>query len=299
MHFTYITPQADGQGDLCQGDVLKRTPELEEVFESYHPHYSSNQSNRYFLVLTQTCDLVRGRGDPCKARYISVAPVRPLSFVIERHILELEECDIQSELPICTGRNKSKLQMLLERIFNNNDSDYFYLNSEPTAEFPENCCAFLRIPVALRAKEHYETCLNARLLSLSEPFQAKLGWLVGQLFSRVGTQDWEREKLSLMVKEALANSAVWIDDKQIKQLKKKIKDWSKENPEEQLSIENIKLLVRKLKPKKQQVLDRLSDILRNDKSIQKLIEEGLLSEDSLGKVVSRVSQDPTIANLLK
>ena len=176
MHFTYRDPGIDPESELNlrQGDVLECTASLTEVLNTYHKHYAENVNNRYFLVLTQSCDLVQGRGDPCKARYISIAPARPLSLVVERAIRTLAEDDINVELPVCTEKARSRLSQFLERLLNNNEPDYFYLHNDPVLNFPEPCCTFLRLPIALRAKEHYQMCIDARLFGLNESFQAKL-----------------------------------------------------------------------------------------------------------------------------
>ena len=63
--------------------------------------------------------------------------------------------------------------------------------------------AMLRIEIALHTK-HYDTLLSSRRGRLKPAFQAKLGWLVGNLYSRVGTEDWsepderKREKNSII-----------------------------------------------------------------------------------------------------
>ena len=48
----------------------------------------------------------------------------------------------------------------------------------------------LRVSIALR-RQHYETICQARRLSLIDSYSAKLGWLVGNLYSRIATKDWE------------------------------------------------------------------------------------------------------------
>jgi len=48
----------------------------------------------------------------------------------------------------------------------------------------------LQVSVALKSQEHYGELVKARRGRLVEQFQSKLGWLIGNLFSRVATQDW-------------------------------------------------------------------------------------------------------------
>jgi len=56
--------------------------------------------------------------------------------------------------------------------------------------------ALLQVSIALRAHEHYDTLRLARCGRLTPEFRARLGWLIGNLYSRVATEDIapEREK---------------------------------------------------------------------------------------------------------
>jgi len=42
--------------------------------------------------------------------------------------------------------------------------------------------------------QHYDEILHARKLSMNDTAANKLGWMAGQLFSRVPTPDWEELK---------------------------------------------------------------------------------------------------------
>src|SRR5687767_2111729 len=112
MHFSYSAP-APG-ADLRQGDILIRSEQMEGVLRAVHPHYFEKPTNRYFIVLTQDCDLVRRDGKVCDSRYITIAPARPLSALLSRQLAVLAERGISTDLPVCTIRSKNKLQMFLE-----------------------------------------------------------------------------------------------------------------------------------------------------------------------------------------
>lgn len=109
MHFTYCV---DANEDLMQGDILRKTPEIDRVLNEAHPYYFQNKNNKYLIVLTQSCDLVRRpENDPCAARYISIAPVRPLSLVIERQVQVLIDKDLATDqLPVCSLRQQNYWQ---------------------------------------------------------------------------------------------------------------------------------------------------------------------------------------------
>src|SRR6266567_6106288 len=89
-HWTYKSPE----GDLCQGDVLKKTDVIRAVLEQVHPHYLKDDYT-HFVVLTQTCDLVRREGGRCGSRYITLAAVRPLEVAVRRELLKYQKSELE------------------------------------------------------------------------------------------------------------------------------------------------------------------------------------------------------------
>ena len=73
----------------------------------------------------------------------------------------------------------------------------------------------------------YDACLEARVLALSEEFRAKLGWLVGHIYSRVGTQDWPRKAASTLVNQHLNNICQWVDPQHLSAAEKRYKNDSR------------------------------------------------------------------------
>jgi hypothetical protein len=190
---------------------LQRTSALDELLKTVHPHFYQHPKNRYFLVLTQSCDLVVRQGGQCKAPYISLAPVRSLDLVLDRQLAQSSLENVKAELPVVTAKSKQKLSDFLYRLFNNNEPGYFYLDSRDTA-LDVDCVAFLNLSIAIKTELHFQTCLDAKILQLNDTFQAKLGWLVGQMYSRVGTRDWEPKSLDVKVGHTLKDAAIWIED---------------------------------------------------------------------------------------
>jgi hypothetical protein len=224
MHFTY---EAQPRSDLQQGDLIQRTEAVEALLREVHPHYFQSPNYRYFLVLTQSCDLARRDGKACNGRYITIAAVRPLRTAIEREVQKLQHTDIERRLGFCSNDRQAKLTQFMERLLNNNEEDYFYLHREQSAGLVEDHCAFLQLSIALRAQTHYATLLAARILSLKESFQHKLGYLVGTLYSRVGTEDWlEKQQEAVQFRELTQQPAkdpdlvLWLD----KDVHKKVLD---------------------------------------------------------------------------
>lgn len=203
--------------DLQQGDLLSKQG-LTEILRVVHPHYLGEEYT-HFLVLTQTCDLVR-RGENCKTRYVSLAAVRPAEIVLQREIQKYQD-DFAKKGMLCSRNKRFLLEQLLARLLNNNEPEYFFLRREDALNLHDDSCAFLRLSVSIRAYQHYDACLAARVVSLTEPFQAKLGWLIGNMFSRIGTEDWVPEHVSdsqftQMIAERLDQLCVWVDDAKLR-----------------------------------------------------------------------------------
>lgn len=202
MHWTY---EAGVSGaDLEQGDFLAVTPELTQLLSEVHAHFT-HEKFLGFLVTTQTCDLVRHGGKPPKSPYISIAAIRSLRSTFPR-LLAMECPPIQPTLTIFPASRKLDAKKLLHRIFNQNEAaiGLFYLHPDNEAGIGDACVAMLRVTVSLRA-EHYEELVRARRVHLKPAFQAKLGWLLGNLYGRAAAPDWSDQPGGSVALEALVN----------------------------------------------------------------------------------------------
>lgn len=217
-HFTYAI-ELDRK-NLRQGDVLSKTGGLLELIKKVHPHYALDEYT-HFQVLTQSCDLVRRRKNECKSRYISLAAVRGIDVVIKRLVEEIKNEDhikIDGK-SFCPDKYKRVLADSLRKIYNNNDKNLFFLKSSLEDGLKEDSCTFLHLSIAIRAYEHYDLCLSSKILELTENFQSKLGWLVGNLYSRVGTEDYvpgalpDNELFDNFIYETLESHVGWIPEK--------------------------------------------------------------------------------------
>jgi len=215
MHFTYCLPPE--HGDLQQGDVLAKSGEMHKILKTVHPHYLREDYSN-FLVLTQTCDLVRR--PECKSPYITLAAVRPLEIVLRRELQKFQS-PLAAAAGMCSVRARDNVLRFVGRLLNNNEEEYFYLHQEPAKGMAENACAFLRLSISIQAEKHYKACLHARMLSLTSVFQAKLGWLTGNIYSRVGTEDWTpnnyaKSEFDQITKEIVDGYTYWIDDERLR-----------------------------------------------------------------------------------
>lgn len=222
VHFTY-KEECDACS-LCQGDLLKITDELREVLKEIHPYFL-NVQYKYFMVLTQSCDLVR-RGNKCKTPYITLAAVKNFDDFFESLLKKNKLAEDVNGLLLMDTKNWGRAYQLLERIYNNTEPDYFFLYKDGSLGLPNSMIASLKVSIALKSQLHYEKCLSAKVLELSDEFKAKLGWLVGNIYSRVGTTDWvsiitepERKK---MLSDELKSHCVIGEKVQIDALKNEI-----------------------------------------------------------------------------
>lgn len=188
MHFTYDGESFD-KTILKQGDLLTKTPELNAILEKYHNYFSKDQYT-HFLVLTQTCDLILRKGGDYKARYITLAAVRPLEDAIEKQLAGAEGAQTPDGRVYFSDRHREKLTEFLRKLHNNNDPHHFFLKAAPDHGLTNDSCSFLQLSVPIKTIDHYKTCCAAKCLQLNEGFRAKLGFLVGDLYSRVGTEDY-------------------------------------------------------------------------------------------------------------
>ncbi len=287
-HFTYTSKTS---ADLVQGDVLSRTEELVSLLKEVHPHYTQPDYT-HFLVLTQTCDLVRRDGKPCKSRYITLAGIRPLSLLLGYEVEEYQDPFLH-HANICSMKNREQLERFLHRLFNNNEPDYFYLHDDVVLKFPDRSCAFLRLAISLRAREHYNLCLGARLFSLAEPFTAKLGWLIGNMYSRIGTEDWVPEHATIndfrkQISDILDSHCKFYDDAQIKLARSNIgSEW------QEIDAETLRTHIDKVRvaSRRDKVLDGVIKVLQEKKIIT--------DEAEARKIRTSLSNDPGIAQALK
>lgn len=220
FHWTYRHID-DATSDLQQGDILYPSEELRQVFREVHPFF---QDAKYlaFMVITQSCDLVRRKRSTCRAKHIEICVVRDLATVLPR-LLE-DACGTPIKR-VFRHECRRQFDELLERITNQNEQSYglFYLHPDAEAQVSVASVAMLRISIALRA-DHYDRVVKARTGRLTGEFQAKLGWLIGNLYSRVGTTDWSEEghetyhaELLTGLKEQFART-IWASEDAVRAL---------------------------------------------------------------------------------
>lgn len=248
------TPRLDV---LEQGDLLRRSPEVVALLEKYHPYYANHPQNVFFAVLTQSCDLVR-RGERCAARYISLAPVRPLRAILRREFEGTLHNVGPGRQPFGSHRTRTTIEQFLERLFRNNEPPFFFYEPAHAAGVAEEMCAMLALPVSLKP-EHYETLLKAKLVGVEDVFQAKLGWLLGQMYSRVGTPDFDTPVISKMVRAYMDGAALWLEDGEVKSLVEEVVAHDAMPNAPPLGAKELGTMIAKLPKRKSLVIDAVLD----------------------------------------
>lgn len=288
VHFCYADTAEFEADQLLQGDVLKRTPALEAVLSAVHPHFHNHNQNLFFMVQTQSCDLVRRGTEQPNALYVNIAPVRSIDEVLSREVAGLQLGAVRSEIPLMTQRSRTKLSEFARRLLNNNVPHYFYLDGAGT-QLGRDCCAFLRLSIPIKTDLHYQTCLDAKILQLTDAFQAKLGSLIGQLFSRVGTKDWNPEAMEAKVREMLNNLAHWIPDDKVKHLRSEFDARAQNDASHVLTVAEITTILRGAPNIKKVVHEKVVEI-----AVQSLG----LDEAASRKLMGRLKADPVLNKTL-
>lgn len=293
MHWTY-EESLDPLSDLRQGDILEPTQDLKDVFSLVHPHFR-NPKYSAFLIITQSCDLVRRKGKILPdIQHISVSVVRPLESVL--HDLLSQVCDRIVD-KVYLKESKLYAHQLLQRIFNQNEQalGIFYLHPDPAVRISIPSVALLRIKITLRT-EHYNVLISARRGRLQPSFRNKLGWLLGNLYSRIGTPDWsesesKQKELNRMIKDYIDDdeddAPLWVP-----------KMWLDSAMENGINIEGI--------PKSQiiEVLNKHKPPELREQAISHILrvirESGIIEDDeALTRIGNRLRNDGPFTRVLK
>ena len=215
-HYVYDDPDPT---QLAQGDVLRRSEALVDLLDQYHPHYAAHPDYQFFAVLTQSCDLVRRGGKPPKCKYVTIAAARTLEETLLREAAKSQK-EWQRQTKVIGGRERNSLLMFLHRLLDNNEPGYFYLHEDQQLGIHRSCCVVLPLAVSVRA-QHYDMLVEAKIAQIKDTFQAKLGWLIGNMYGRVGTTEWDSQypdnPLKDVVKTVLDGTLFSVTDEQIKE----------------------------------------------------------------------------------
>ena len=297
MRFLFASNDRIDNSSLNQGDIIKKTNEVASAILPAHAYYAEAEDYTHFIVLTQSCDLVRRRG-AIRAPYITIAAVRPLSVTIEKFFSNVSTKLERTEIEVAKLSLKRKLDLLLERVLHNTEENLFFIPEDGSDNINEDLCAYLHLSIALRP-EHYETLLASKIAQLDDVFRAKLGWLKGNIYSRVATPDIEEYlsnaeeyKQQFYEKHTPKDDYLWLSPLQLERLKKQIKIFAINNGIELLN-----------KAQAQAIVDEIpTDIeIISEYIMERLILNGILDKED-GKLIRRaktiIKNVPALRQLL-
>lgn len=196
----------DESEDLQQGDIIANNETVRKLINrTYLQNFDSEIVA--FLIITQSCDLARHDGKPCKASYVNLVPIWPFENVF-LSLLE-KECGnfkIKDRL-YSANKGKTKANELIERICSQNAwaLGVFFLHSNIDVKIPVNSLALLQVSFAIPSNYSYDLFTKFRNGRLDAAFQGRLGWLVGNLYSRIGTPNFPEDRYKEIRKSLMSS----------------------------------------------------------------------------------------------
>jgi hypothetical protein len=279
MEFLFSKGDSIDKTALRQGDLLEKTEGLSEAIRQAHSYYADAPDYTHFLVLTQSCDLVLRSGKTPKSPYITLAAVRPLQNALDRKVEKYTAPGIEFPIKICERERRGMVDQFLERILHNTEEGFFFFRAGSAPTLTDDSCAFLPLSIALRSS-HYGVCLENKVAQLDDIFAAKVGWLVGNMYSRVGTPDIEEnvanpeEYKRNFIQDKLDKKTAWLSVAQIRDLKQRIKSWKKDNGSSIMTEPIAKAMLNSLPDDLSLVVDRAIDVLIKSNIIESNISIG-------------------------
>lgn len=296
--FIFVEDAAVEKAQLLQGDLLRRTPDLSAAIGQAHSYYADADDYSHFLVLTQSCDLVRRNGK-CKSRYITICAVRPLSVAVAREMSRFTNSVEGFPFPVGELSRSILAKQFLDRILNNTVDGFFFIPRGSAKGVEEHLCAFLPLSIALRI-DHYDVCLSAKVAQAHEIFAAKIGSLASGLYARIATPDMNERSDEATVRqyrdeffEELGYARIaWLSPVEKKALKARVKEAISTMGGLPISEEKAEELLSDLPNEANALADR---------ALQILAKRSLIAEDqiTLDKARSFLLNDPQFLKLAR
>ena len=264
LKFIFKVPDDTHFDALRQGDLLLRTTRVREALAQAHQHYAAHEAYTHFVVLTQSCDLAVREGGKFRASYVTICAAKPLSTYLDKKFSDV----FAEKSPVKIGRSPMLrgAEGVLKKLISNTSDEVFFLDAFAAPSINEPLCAFLQLSIALRA-EHYDALFAAKQAEMTDIFAAKIGWMTGNLYSRVATpdlyevdpraaQDYERN----LIHGLLRDDAEWLDNRQIKEYRRRLSQATdaKGGP---LSAEEARSIVRECPKPIQELSSAVLDVL--------------------------------------
>lgn len=205
--YVYRDKISVSDASLLQGDVLKVCGQFRDFFTEFYPAIKHPEDeDKYVMILTQSCDLVKTNTRQPKVGHVNVCLVRKLKAVIDKLVTEEIKPTFIAGKNILQKADLDKLKDRLSKLLNNTDQKtHFFLPKK--LPFEEDMVALLPLSFSFRT-DHYDLLLQNRVLGLKSEFQAKVGHIISQLYGRIGTHDlsdfnWDDKKIRNYIKDLL------------------------------------------------------------------------------------------------
>jgi hypothetical protein len=221
-----------------------------------------------------------------------MSAVRPLADAIRLELARQQTNYVLRLADAAPESSKNRLKQFLERLFNNNEPEYFYLHEDTSISLSVASCIYLRLAIPLSV-DHCHVFKAARVVSLNQTFQVKLGWLIGNIYSRVGTDDWVPKAKTIdewkeLIDDVLSRNVSFVNDKKVEAVRKS----HKEDDLRRMTIEDIRSLITRSPERK-----------RKDEAIEIVLKElgqgNMLAEDELRKIGRRLKNNSALSALLR
>ena len=233
------------------------------------------------------------------APYITIAAAKPFKNTIGDFFAGNSKSVEGAEFSYHLGSLMGRAKQLVERHINNTEPEFFFLPSSGHPNIPEDLVVFLRLTIALR-KEHYDTLAQAKIAELADIFQAKLGWLKGNIYSRVATPDIEERdvnaaeiKKEFYEKYVPKDDLVWLSGLQSRLLRKIVKERRRDSKRD-LSWDEVLEIIENEVPEDTQII--AANIVERLKK-NKLIDAG--DDDAAEQFARVIANEPTFKSLVK
>lgn len=239
MSIQILTTEKDIES-LYQGDIIIIDDDIRENLIA-HNRTKANTC-RFVIILTQSCDLVKRSdfGNGCKAQLLHMGFLSSFDEYFADNLRKYCEKGLfDGRVSIIEQGKSQKLKNHLERLFNNNSSDHFLIPEDVGQGLSNHHVVDLR-DQCLISSNYYDNLLMNKQCELEEIYRAKLGYMVSQLFSRIGTRDWDKDELNLMLDSLINEKAVVLSKNKIKLVKEKEADLSSRYPSVDLLVPAIK-----------------------------------------------------------
>lgn len=184
----YVYREAVEGNSLLQGDVLKVQGQFNNYFKQFYPEVSFlDHEDQYVMVLTQSCDLVKSHKRKPKVSHVNVCLIRTLRSLVRALISEeIKPLSIAGN-NILEREANDQLKDKISKLLNNSDQKLnFFLPMQ--SPFTEDMVAMIPLSFSFRI-EHYDLLTQNKVLTLKPEFQAKVGYIISELYGRVGTPD--------------------------------------------------------------------------------------------------------------